>query len=63
MVTEYKVDIDFNLSSTEWHKNKINMGGGNYNYKCMSKTLKGLDCKNKPIIHTNLCYIHTNMNN
>ena len=63
MVAEYKVDIDFNKSSAEWHKNKIYLGGGNYKYKCISKTQKGLDCKNRPMIHTNICHIHTNVNN
>ena len=63
MVTEYKVDIDFNESSKEWRKNKVVLNNGNFKYRCMSKTHKGFDCKNRPIIHTNRCYTHTNMNN
>ena len=56
---EYKVDIDFNQSAEEWRKNKVDCGNGHFNYRCMSKTKKSLDCKNRPIIHTNKCYLHS----
>lgn len=56
-----KVDIDFDEASKQWKKNKIYLGNGNYKYRCVCNTQKGLDCKNRPIIHNNRCYIHSNM--
>ena len=51
-------DIDFDGASKAWMKNKIKLNDCTYKYKCIKKTIKGFDCKNKPLINLNVCYCH-----
>lgn len=51
-------DIDFDQASKAWMKNKIKQTNGTYKYKCIKKTKKGFDCKNRPIKDLNVCYCH-----
>ncbi len=57
MKSKYKVDIDFNEASMLWRKNKIDLGGGMFRYRCMGITVKGEICKKRPG-DNDLCYLH-----
>ena len=51
-------DIDFDGASKAWMKNKIKLNDCTYKYKCIKKTKKGFNCKNKPINNLNVCHCH-----
>lgn len=50
--------IDFDAAHNAWMLNKKKTPQGEYKYICTAHTLKGIPCKNKPLIHCNYCRIH-----
>lgn len=44
----YEVNIDFDGASKAWRQNKINLGGGQFAYKCLYIHSDGKQC-HKPV--------------
>lgn len=54
----FEKNYDFDMASSEWMKNKIKLGGGQYKYVCGHLTTKGKKCLRKPITSTRTCFYH-----
>jgi len=55
----YQVDIDFDDASKEWRMNKVDLGGGNYRYRCAHfSTKKQQFCKNRLVFKSPYCRFH-----
>jgi hypothetical protein len=59
MKTEYTVDIDFDEASREWHRNKKKLNNGCYSYICSHMLSNGNSCKNRPLLTSSYCKIHS----
>lgn len=52
------MNIDFDVASSEWRKNKIYLGNGEFRYKCCYISVKNIPCKNIRLTNSELCKIH-----
>ena len=55
-----EVNIDFDDSSKEWHKNKKLIGNSQYKYICQIQTNKKGICNNICYQGSDKCWIHRN---
>lgn len=52
------IELDFELASKSWLKNKLSTSNGCYKYICMGLTKKDLPCKKTPLCNSNYCKLH-----
>lgn len=52
------MEIDFDLASKEWRKNKVSLGGGQFAYKCQYVHHNGKSCT-KPVYSSRMSWTIT----
>lgn len=55
----FPVDIDFDESRREWRKNKVDLGNGQFRYRCAHfRTQTQQFCKKHPVYRSPYCHLH-----